>query len=287
MQLMDAPLSSPSAAAPPQTPSSDSAACMVLASSPNVSTPPPPPPPAAPAPTSASFPSPSLQAAWPRSAQAALIALLGLAAILLSLQAVRSTTWGSRPTSLERGAGLDYRIDLNRASLAELMQMPGVGEARARKIVEYRNGVGAFRTVSDLLLVPGFGPATFERLEPWVCVDTDEADEEDAPPPRAEKPRRAVRKKVAIVDKALPGPSKKAAALKEKIDINRASVDELQKLPRVGAATARRIVEERAKARFTSVDDLARVRGIKAKTLDLLRPFIKVEGGAVRVAKAE
>jgi competence protein ComEA len=70
--------------------------------------------------------------------------------------------------------------------------------------------------------------------------------------------------------------SKKAASLTGPIDINRASAAELQKLPGIGTALAQRIVEERRKGRFKSVDDLRRVPGIKAKKIDALRPYATV-----------
>jgi competence protein ComEA len=58
------------------------------------------------------------------------------------------------------------------------------------------------------------------------------------------------------------------------IDVNRASAAELQKLPGVGPAMAGKIVAEREKAPFRSVDELRRVPGIGAKTLDKLRPLV-------------
>ena len=58
------------------------------------------------------------------------------------------------------------------------------------------------------------------------------------------------------------------------VDINRASVVELQKLPRIGPQTAKRIVEHRAKyGSFSSLDDLTAIRGIGAKTVERLRPM--------------
>ena len=47
-------------------------------------------------------------------------------------------------------------------------------------------------------------------------------------------------------------------------------------LPGIGAVTAQRIVEERRKKPFTSVDDLSRVPRLKGKTLDKLRPYVTV-----------
>jgi len=59
------------------------------------------------------------------------------------------------------------------------------------------------------------------------------------------------------------------------IDLNRAPTSELELLPGVGPALAGRIVESReADGPFSSVEDLARVRGIGVKTIDRIRPFV-------------
>ena len=59
-------------------------------------------------------------------------------------------------------------------------------------------------------------------------------------------------------------------------DINSADWTELMQLPEIGEALAKRIVESRAKeGRFTSHDDLDRVRGIGPKTLERIRPFLR------------
>jgi competence protein ComEA len=64
-------------------------------------------------------------------------------------------------------------VDLNRASAGELEALPGIGPARASAIVRWRGEHGSFRTVDDLLEVPGIGPATLERLRALVGVDLD------------------------------------------------------------------------------------------------------------------
>ncbi|HEY7542495.1 MAG TPA: helix-hairpin-helix domain-containing protein [Methylomirabilota bacterium] len=61
------------------------------------------------------------------------------------------------------------------------------------------------------------------------------------------------------------------------IDLNRATPDELTRLPGVGPALARRIVDARASdGPFTQIDELGRVRGISARTIDKLRAFVTV-----------
>jgi len=56
------------------------------------------------------------------------------------------------------------RIDLNRASVAELQALPGVGPARAEAIVLHRIRHGPFRALEDLDRVDGFGPGRCAAL---------------------------------------------------------------------------------------------------------------------------
>ena len=61
----------------------------------------------------------------------------------------------------------------------------------------------------------------------------------------------------------------------ELLNINTASVKELQTLPNIGERTAQRIVDHREQhGKFVSVDALQNVKGIGAKTLEKLRPFV-------------
>src|SRR5947209_8456088 len=96
-------------------------------------------------PTAATAPQvPVLVAAWPRSAQLTTAFLLGACTALLAVQVMGSMRWGARPAELERTAPA-YRIDLNRASRAELLQVPGVGPALADRIEDYREKHGPFQ----------------------------------------------------------------------------------------------------------------------------------------------
>jgi competence protein ComEA len=59
-------------------------------------------------------------------------------------------------------------VDLNRATAAQLAELPGIGEAKAAAIVAYRVESGAFRSVDDLEQVRGIGPALVGKLRPLV-----------------------------------------------------------------------------------------------------------------------
>lgn len=60
------------------------------------------------------------------------------------------------------------------------------------------------------------------------------------------------------------------------IDLNRATVDQLQTLPGIGPKYAEAIVAYRAQRPFATVDDLQNVRGIGSKRLESLRPLVTV-----------
>jgi competence protein ComEA len=232
-----------------------------------------------PAPPSA-FKAPVPPPAWPRSAQLATAALLALAAALLAVHALASWRGGSRPTDLRPGAAPLHPIDLNQAGRAELLQLPGVGAHLAASIEDQRRKQGGFRSVEDLRQVPGIGETTLERLRPWVCVRGEDAGGEseapaDLPPPPSRMKGTA------------PAVPAKSARLTAPVDVNRATAEELQKLPGIGPKLAQRILDERGRGRFKSVDDLRRVGGIGVKTLERLRPYVTVDGTPVKVAAAE
>jgi competence protein ComEA len=73
------------------------------------------------------------------------------------------------------------RIDLNRAGVAELMRLPGVGEKRAQAIVAARTKQ-PFRKPEDVLVVKGIGPAWLAKVRGNVVVGGVPAAVAEAPP---------------------------------------------------------------------------------------------------------
>ena len=92
---------------------------------------------------------------------------------LLTVHWVRLSNWGTRPVEVEHleSQPLDYQINLNTADRLELMQLGGIGETLADRIIDDRERRGDFANIDDLQRVKGIGPKTVEKLRPYVRVD--------------------------------------------------------------------------------------------------------------------
>lgn len=65
-----------------------------------------------------------------------------------------------------------HQIDLNSASMEELMKIPGIGKIIARNIIEYREKNGPFTSVEELLKVKGIGPKKLNQIRPYLILST-------------------------------------------------------------------------------------------------------------------
>jgi competence protein ComEA len=74
------------------------------------------------------------------------------------------------PTGAGPGRPPPGPIDLNTATADQLDGLPGVGPATAQAIVTYRTRHGRFRSVTELLEVPGIGPSKLEAIRSLVRV---------------------------------------------------------------------------------------------------------------------
>ncbi len=171
-------------------------------------------------------------------------------------------------------------IDPNVAGDEELDRLPGVGPARALQIVQNREDNGPFRTVEDLARVRGIGPASVERLRPFLRLDPAAIRSLEA---RAGRGRATsavaaadgVRREQASVSPR--SPARQGSAGGALVDINRATADELQAIPGIGPVIAARIVAYRSeKGPFRAVDELVQVPGVGEKTLARIGPLVTV-----------
>ena len=61
-----------------------------------------------------------------------------------------------------------FEVDINAADWPELIQLPGVGQTLAQRIVESRQAAGPFTDHDDLRRVRGIGPKTLEQIRPYL-----------------------------------------------------------------------------------------------------------------------
>ena len=65
----------------------------------------------------------------------------------------------------------DGRLDINTASVSELMTLPGIGSAKAEAIVSYRKEYGDFSSIEDLMKVPGIKEGIFRQMKEHIKVN--------------------------------------------------------------------------------------------------------------------
>lgn len=206
---------------------------------------------------------------WSRPAQRTAALFLLLALVLLAWHTYAAQRWSCRPATLEPTDDDPPFVELNQADHAQLLQLPGVGENLARRIEAYRAEHNGFHDVEELRQVGGIGPKLLEKIRPFVHVEPLIRDEESEPAPEP-PPRPVPREKRPVVVTA------KKVAPTQPLDLNRATLAELQRLPGIGPKLSQRILDARARKLFQSVDDLRRVSGIGPKTLERLRPHVIV-----------
>ena len=61
-------------------------------------------------------------------------------------------------------------ININTADAAELMKIPGIGESKAERIIEYRQLHGRFGSAEELMNVSGIGTGIFEKMKDYITV---------------------------------------------------------------------------------------------------------------------
>ncbi|KAK0072446.1 hypothetical protein PV326_014463 [Microctonus aethiopoides] len=148
------------------------------------------------------------------------------------------------------------QLNLNIATEEELMTLPGINRALATNIVNHRRLIGRFNRVEDLALVSGIGAQKLESIKMEIYVSLSN----------------------------VSGTSSRASTSLDSVgnndnqlDVNSASVFDLQCVPGMDQELASRIVEKRTKyGCYNSLDELAKLRGIGKHRLAMIKPYLKI-----------
>jgi len=63
------------------------------------------------------------------------------------------------------------RVNINTASLPELMSLPTIGQAIGSRIIEYRQRNGPFKHPSDIIIIRGISEKKFRQIEDLITTD--------------------------------------------------------------------------------------------------------------------
>jgi competence protein ComEC len=65
----------------------------------------------------------------------------------------------------------DAKLNINKATQTELESLPGIGQTLGRRIIEYRETHGGFKSIAEIMQVSGIGAGKFEQLEDLITVE--------------------------------------------------------------------------------------------------------------------
>lgn len=66
----------------------------------------------------------------------------------------------------------DTLVELNTASIEQLVELPGIGPSYAERIVAYRDALGGFINAQQLMEIKGIGEAKMNGLVPYISIDS-------------------------------------------------------------------------------------------------------------------
>jgi competence protein ComEA len=86
-------------------------------------------------------------------------------AVFITPAFVLASPQGQEPAAVQKTT-----INLNTATIDQLMTLPGIGQKTAERILEYRTKSGGFKKIEDLMNVKGIGEKSFLKLKPLVSA---------------------------------------------------------------------------------------------------------------------
>lgn len=97
--------------------------------------------------------------------------LLAIGALLLAGTLLRVLPVKHRPGFSQKSVGVSHTVmpvDINKASLKELVSIPGIGQVIAQRIIRYRSEAGPFNDPEELLKIRGIGPTSLAAIREYI-----------------------------------------------------------------------------------------------------------------------
>lgn len=170
----------------------------------------------------------------------------------INFEVVHSEELSSQKEKFETVRLKAMTVDLNQAQAKDFEKLAGIGPKLAQRIIEVRNKGKRFTKPQEILEVKGFGKDRYEKLKPYLLVD-------------------------GLSDPLiLPNPEN-SHPTKNSVDLNNASVQELESLPFIGKTLAEKIVLHRENyGLFKEKNELLLVKGISVTLYKKIESYLTV-----------
>lgn len=76
----------------------------------------------------------------------------------------------NNPVDENTDTKINYPISINNATIEELMTLPGIGESKAKAIIQYREENGEFKKIEDIQNISGIGEKLFEQIKEYITI---------------------------------------------------------------------------------------------------------------------
>ncbi|HTF99390.1 MAG TPA: helix-hairpin-helix domain-containing protein [Nitrospirota bacterium] len=194
----------------------------------------------------------------------------GIALLAGMLLAAPSPSFAAKKEKAEKAAAATAPVDINSADEKAIEALPGIGKKIAKAIIAGR----PYKSADDLKKVKGMSDKKIKAISDKITFGAASAPAA-APAPVSAAPASAAPAKAEKPAKEEKAAKEKKPALApgEKVNINSASKEDLDKLPGIGPVKAQAIIDNRP---YSKPEDIMKVKGIKEKEFEKIRDLITV-----------